>query len=231
MIKIVGVISSPRKQGNSATLVRRALAGSKAGGGEVEELFLPEYNLEFCQGCFACLKRGSCALTDDLEMLRDKLKEADGLVVSSPTHGLEPNAIMKNFMDRIGLFSAYTSFLADKYVVSISTTGAVGAKRVAKKLTSINSGFAQTGYVSGIQAVALDWDHVSDYPEYLEEAFELGQRLVEDIQTGKKYYTQKIFSRLINGLFVKRVMKKNILQHKDGRLKAVYEYLRKEGRL
>ena len=231
MIKILGVISSLRFNGNSATLTRKALEGAEDNGGQIEEIYLPEYNLKYCQGCFCCLKEGECSLNDDLDLLRDKLKGADGFIVSSPTHGLEPNAVMKNFMDRIGLFSAYTSLLADKYIVSISTTGAVGAKKVAKKMTSINSGFIKTGYVSGTLGVALDWDHVKEYPEHLEKAYHLGENLVTDIKNEKKYYTQKLYKKMINALFLKRTMKKNILKHKEGRMKAVYEYLDDQGKI
>lgn len=228
-IKIVGIISSPRHQGNTAFLVRKALAGAKNNDAEVEEIFLPEYNLEFCKGCFTCLREGKCSTADDLETLREKLILSDGIIVSSPTHGLEPNAIMKNFMDRIGLFSVYTSLLADKYVASISTTGSIGAKKVAKKMTNINGGFMKTGYFSGILGIAIDWDHVKNYPEHLDKAYSLGETLVDDIRNEKKYYTQKLFTKIINALIIKKIMKKNILEHKDDRMKAVYNYLVKEG--
>ena len=142
--------------------------------------------------------------------LRKNLVLSSGIIMGSPTYGLEPNAIMKNFLERIGLFSVYTSQLGDKYVAGIATTGAAGAKKVAKKLTDITGGFIKTGYVSGTLGVALDWDEVEEYPQYLTKAYQLGETLASDIKTAKKYYFQKIFNRILNALFLKRVIKKNI---------------------
>jgi multimeric flavodoxin WrbA len=231
MMKIVGIISSPRYRGNTATLVRQALKGAKDNGVETEEIFLADYNLEFCRGCFSCLAEGKCCIDDDLEYLRDKLVIADGIIIGSPTYGLEPNAIMKNFMERIGLFAAYTSLLGDKYVVGISTTGAVGARKVARKLTDINGGFIKMGYISGILGVALDWDSVQNHPKYMEKAYSLGNSLVEDIKKGKKYYTQRLFKKLINTLFLKRTMRKNVIKYKETRMKGVYQYLVEQGEI
>ncbi len=231
MIKIIGIISSPRYRGNTSTLVRQALKGAENNGVEVEEIFLANYNLEFCRGCFGCLERGKCFINDDLEYLRKKLIEANGIIIGSPTYGLEPNAIMKNFVERIGLFAAYTSLLGDKYVVGISTTGAVGARKVAKKLTDITGGFIKMGYISGTMGVALDWDRVQNYPQYMEKAYFLGNSLVEDIKKGKKYRTQRLFKKLLNKLFLKRTMRDNILKHKETRMKGVYHYLVEQGEI
>jgi multimeric flavodoxin WrbA len=53
-LKIIGIISSPRYQGNTATLAREALKGAAASGAEVEEIYLPNYKIEYCQGCMKC---------------------------------------------------------------------------------------------------------------------------------------------------------------------------------
>ena len=62
---------------------------------------------------------------------------ADGLILGSPSYGIRPNAIMKNFLDRIGLFNAYAAMFGDKYIVGVSTAGGIGAKQVAKQLTDL----------------------------------------------------------------------------------------------
>ena len=72
-----------------------------------------------------CMATGRCGLADDAMALRDKLYESDGIILASPSFGVQPDARMKNFLtDRIGMFTVYTSSLGGKYFAGISTAGA-----------------------------------------------------------------------------------------------------------
>ncbi len=230
-MRIVGVMSSPSRNGNTATLVREALKAAQNQGAEVEEIFLAEHDLRFCQGCFQCMATGKCPLPDNLETLKEKVFSADGIIMGSPTYGLEPNGIMKNFLDRIGMYSAYTSCMADKYVIGISTAGAVGAKKVAKKLTGVVNGIFESGYVSGTLGVAVGWDSVTNQPKALSEVRALAIKLTRDIRSHRRYPFQNLIGRIIGRLVVQRAIKKNVLDHKDGTMKAVYEVLHEKGRV
>lgn len=220
-MKIIGIASSPHRNGNSVTLLREALKGAREAGAETEEIYLPDYDIRYCQGCMSCLSSDRCALPDDLNMLREKLTEADGLILSSPTYGLAPNAMMKNFSDRIGMHSVYRSLLGDKYVAGIATAGAVGARKTAKKLTGITDGFHRNGRISGVLGIALGH---GDATAALPQARDLGRKIVDDIQTQRKYPFQKLLESLVRALVLKPLMRKNVLEHKTGAMKGVYEY-------
>lgn len=222
-MKIVGVISSLSPDKNTAKLVYKALEGAQSQEAEIEDIFLPDYKLEYCKGCMTCLKLGQCSINDDLELIRKKLYEADGIIIGSPTHGLAPNAMMKNLLDRIGLYSVYTASLSGKYIVGISTAGAMGAKKTAKQLTNIGGSFFGRSYISGILSAAIGWDTIDQYPDYLDRAYYLGIKIVDDIKNQKKYPFQNLFSRILNNLIVKKVIIKNITSHKD-EMSAVYEH-------
>ncbi len=58
----------------------------------------------------------------------------------------------------------------------------------------------------------------------LPQARQLGRRIAEDIRTQKKYPFQRLFENLLNALVLERLMRKNVLEHKDGAMKGVYEY-------
>ncbi|MBN1813469.1 MAG: flavodoxin family protein [Anaerolineae bacterium] len=174
----------------------------------------------------SCLSGDRCAIPDDLNMLREKLVEADGLILSSPTYGLAPNAIMKNFSDRIGMYSVYRTLLGDKYVAGIATAGAIGARKTAKMLTRITDGFHRDGHVSGILGVTVGH---GDVETALPQVRKLGHRIAKDIRAQKKYPFQRLFKNLLNALVLKRLMKKNVLENKDGAMKGVYEYWRAKG--
>jgi len=224
-MKIVGVISSPSRDGNTAVLVRQALKAAAESGADVEEIFLFDLDIRYCTGCSRCMAEGRCWTPDDFESVRETLLDADGLVFGSPTYGLQPNAPMKNLFDRLGMFSVYTSAFADKYVVGISTAGGFGAKRVAKRLTTIVSGMFGSSAVSGTLGVLRGWNRIEEKPEALAKARELGRKLVADIRRGRRYPFRNVFSRLLTALVVRRVARRNVLANRQNRMKAVYENL------
>jgi hypothetical protein len=129
--------------------------------------------------------------------------------------------MMKNFSDRIGMHSVYRSLLGDKYVAGIATAGAIGAHKTAKMLTRIADGFHCNGRVSGVLGVHIGHGNAA---AALPQARQLGRKIAEDIRTQKKYPFQRLFENLLSALVLKRLMRKNVLENKDGKMKGVYEY-------
>ena len=214
-------------------LAREVLRGARDAGAEVDEIFLAEHHIEFCRGCISrdaknlCMSTGRCIIDDDVNLLRQRLYDSDGIVFASPSYGMMPTARMKNFLvDRIGMYTAYVSGLGGKYFVGISTCGGIGGKKVAKDLAGqFVTGFHRRGYRTGYLGIKLGYDRVENRAEALEEAYKLGCKLVHDIESSRKYPFQRIVDRTINALLVRRIILKNIYANKDGRMKAVYENL------
>jgi multimeric flavodoxin WrbA len=229
-IKIIAVLGSPGRDGNTCVLARKVLEGAADSGAEIEELFLPDYRIDFCRGCISrniashCMATGSCNLKDDVNMLRQRLYNADGIVLASPSYGIMETARMKNFLvDRIGMYTAYTSGLGGKYFAGVSTCGGIGAKKVAKKLADhYVGGFHQRGYMSGYIGVTLANSRVETRPDELEKAYALGKKLVRDIESKRRYIFQHLLKRMINSVIVKKIILQNIYKNKDGSMKAVY---------
>jgi multimeric flavodoxin WrbA len=228
-MKILAICSSPRRNGNSATLLRESIRGAKEHGADVEEIFLLDNNIQHCQGCFSCMAKGKCPIPDDFESIKAKMLAADGIMIAAPTYGQYYNSIYKTFSDRIGMYNVYTSMMAGKYFAGISAGAVLGSNKVAKLLVEISNGFLARGFISGAMGITLGWGHVKDYPKTLEKAYKLGSRVAIDIKTGAQYPFQGLYSRLLGKLFLSRVMRKNILQNKDGKLKAVYENVLSRG--
>ncbi|MDP4145874.1 MAG: flavodoxin family protein [Bacillota bacterium] len=233
-IKVVGIISSARFNGNTAALVREALKGAEAEGASVTEVFLPKYKLGFCTGCLTCTAEGKCPIPDDFENLRKIIYEADGIILGSPTYATEHNAIMKCFLERLGPYTLYSSLLGGKYGAGISTAYGSTAKKVAKGLTGVfKFGIFQRSYVSGflgintmVKGVERRMDKDIDC---LNKANLLGRKMVLDIKSENKYPLQNLIMRLIIPIFLKPVFKKSILRNKDGRERATYNSLLKRG--
>jgi multimeric flavodoxin WrbA len=141
-----------------------------------------------------------------------------------------PNAIMKNFIDRLGMYERFTSSLGGKYMAGISTAGAMGAKQVATRLACMaRDSIFKRGYLSGSLGVSIGAGRVMDNADQLLLARNLGRKITQDIKNHKKYLFQNLFGRLINYLFVKPNFYKVILKNRAGSMKAVYDNLSQRG--
>lgn len=100
-MKVLAVVGSRRKKGNTASLVRAALAGAQREGARTELVFLGDYAFRGCKGCEACKDTYRCAVQDDMQKLYPVLLEADGLILGSPTYFYNVSADMKAFLDRL----------------------------------------------------------------------------------------------------------------------------------
>jgi multimeric flavodoxin WrbA len=228
-MKVIGISSSPHAGGNGATLVREALAGAKEAGAEVQEVFLPDYRIEYCRDCRTCTTIGRCAVKDDFPKLRDMMREADGLILSSPTYGPGMSARMKNLVDRLGQFAFLTSTFGGKYAIGISTAGSFGASKVARQLAaSIRDSVFRRACVCGTLAVHLRRRDVSAMPQVLVKARALGRRMARDIRAGRRYPLQNLVGRLPNALLLRPMIRQAIVSNSKA-MGGVYEELVRSG--
>ena len=101
-MKVIGLIFSPRKEGNTAWIVNKILEGSKEQGAEVHSWYFSDLDIKPCQSCYGC-KQGDlrCVLKDDMQKLYDAIEHADALVFGSPTYMGQMSAQAKIFTDRL----------------------------------------------------------------------------------------------------------------------------------
>ncbi len=229
---IAGVISSLNHDGNSAALLREALRGAAEEGASVQEIFLPRYAIEFCTGCNTCMASGTCRHADDFEPLKAQLIAADGIILSSPTYAAACSAMMKRFLERIGMFERFTSSVfGGKYVAAISTGKMGGAKKVAGYLAGFGrDSVMRRGYVSGALGVILrGGKSASENPDAMRRAHALGARIARDVRTKRTYPLQNLFGRMFHTVFLRPFFKKAAIGYKDGPMKGVYENLKSRG--
>jgi multimeric flavodoxin WrbA len=83
MKKILAVIGSPRKNGNTHILVSKIADGAKAAGAEVEQLFLGDMTLRECDGCHLCWQGEKCSKKDDMTAAYPKITASDVIIFGS----------------------------------------------------------------------------------------------------------------------------------------------------
>ena len=100
MVKIIAIYGSPRRDGNSAALLKQAVAGARQQGAQVEEVFLRDYKISPCLEIYACIKNGECAIRDDFPGILAKLESSVGIMLASPIFFYAVSAHTKIFIDR-----------------------------------------------------------------------------------------------------------------------------------
>ena len=105
MVSILGVMGSPRVNGNTHILVEGILEAAQAAGARTEMLFLKDLNIQACIGCHACWRGKECAQQDDMSGVYPKIMASDVIVFGTPVYWYGPTALMKGFVDRLVYFN------------------------------------------------------------------------------------------------------------------------------
>ncbi len=97
---ILGIVGSPRRGGNTETLVDTILASAVEQGATSEKVILNDLEIAPCQACNGCQRTGSCVQKDDMEKLLILMKKSDVWVLGTPIYWWGPTAQFKLFLDR-----------------------------------------------------------------------------------------------------------------------------------
>ena len=117
MKKVIILNGSPRKNFNTAQLLKEAQKGAESAGAEVEYFNLYDYNFLGCRSCFACQRKGSitngvCAIKDDIRPILEKCINADAIIIGSPVYFSYPTGVFRSFVERL-LFANHT-YMVDR---------------------------------------------------------------------------------------------------------------------
>ena len=106
-MKVIGIVGSPRKNGNTEFLVNHTLKAIAEEGLETEIIPLAGLEIKPCTACMACQKEERCSIDDDLFPIYLKMKEADGIIIASPVYYGSATALVKALMERSGFISRH----------------------------------------------------------------------------------------------------------------------------
>ncbi len=128
-MKILAINGSPRKDGNTASILKSILNVASDNGNEVEIVNIYDLDLKGCLGCNKCKneKKRFCVIDDGLQSVYPKIVESDVLVFGSPIYIGHVTGPMKIFIDRLYTFGKvdYTmTHLPGKKFVTVLTSGA-----------------------------------------------------------------------------------------------------------
>ena len=106
MVLVLGIVGSPRKGGNAELIVENALKSAQEAGAETDMVLLSENRVEPCRACNACAESGECIIKDDFMKVFNRMAEADGIIMASPSYFESMTPQMKALIDRTGYYNS-----------------------------------------------------------------------------------------------------------------------------
>ncbi|MGE5197986.1 MAG: flavodoxin family protein [Deltaproteobacteria bacterium] len=105
-MKIIAFNGSPRKEWNTATLLKKALEGASSQGAGTELMHLYDLKYQGCISCFACKEKGGksygrCVVKDVLKPLFKRMEGADAIIFGSPIYLGNITGQMQSFLERL----------------------------------------------------------------------------------------------------------------------------------
>jgi len=186
MKKLVALYGSPRRDGNSAKLLKSFLKGIKESNiYEVTELFLRDLNISPCLEIYKCKTDGICAINDKFQEIYSLIDNADCIALASPVMFYAVSAHTKIFMDRCQAFWSRKYYLNIRSKEKKGLFFGVGATKGQKLFDGIlmnvkyffdalDAKLVETLLVRG----ADEKDDILKQPEMLERAKEIGRSLL-----------------------------------------------------
>ena len=147
-MKVLGIVGSTRKGGNTEILVREVLDAATKEGAKTEMIFLSEFRLSPCNACHVCDRTSPpiCTIKDDVEKLTQLMEEADGVIIASPVYYGGVTAEVKIFIDRVGYLNRARE--------SITFRNKIGGVVAVARRTGLNNTLNQlTGFLSGMNMI------------------------------------------------------------------------------
>ena len=194
MVKVLGLLGSARKDGNSELLLDSILNGTTQEGAENETIKLAKVNVKPCLNCGRCDKTGKCVQKDDMQVFYDKLLTYDIIILASPIYFMGVSAWSKAFIDRcqalwvrkfkLGILPDAPREKRRGIFVSVAGMGKPNTFDGAK--LTVKSFFAtiHVTYQDNLLYNKIDnKGEIANHPTALQEAFEMGRKIAGELRT------------------------------------------------
>jgi multimeric flavodoxin WrbA len=198
-MKLIAIIGSPRRGGNTETLVDKVIEGylSKTLA-EVEKIFVIEKKIGHCTGCLSCTfpppGTKTCIIKDDMAEILERLPSADAFIFGTPNHMRTVSAPLLTFLARLlPIMQFVPDINAEGRIIGGGFTSALKGKKAAIVISQGDPIFSSALVHEVLERNLIDFGlrRVGDVisrgnmlpgdaakkPDDLEKAFQLGVAL------------------------------------------------------
>lgn len=185
-MKVLAIIGSPRKNGNTSAIVHAVCKGAALAGHTTEVFYLTDLNIHGCIACGTCKTQNIkyCAINDDMQKLYKSIIAADCLVLGSPIYMGQITGQMKTFFDRLYAFMDINNevhHMPGKKYITITVSGAPAETfhSVSDYLNKWLGEFSKMHLIKNIIAGSLvDANAIKSQPSLLVAAENIGRSLI-----------------------------------------------------
>lgn len=132
MTQILGISSSPIKNGNTETLIDHMMKTAKDFGCDTKSVKLSGMTIKECIHCNSCIGKQKehqyCILDDDAQSVFEMAQNSDVLLLASPVYHMRTNARMAALLDRMRVF-IFGNISGGKLKNKVGISAAVAWKR------------------------------------------------------------------------------------------------------
>lgn len=203
-LRICIIHGSPRR-GNTykATIIFKEEL-QKYGGVEFTEFFLSRDLPHFCNGCYTCFEVGEekCPHAEYVQPIVSAIREADGLILTSPVYVLSESAQMKAFLDHLAyVYIPHRPIeeMFSKVAMVISTAAGGGTGEAIKSISrSLRFWGIKRIYKCGFALHAANWDDMKYEKQKKFEGIlrKRARMFYNSVQVREHLYTP-IFTRIV----------------------------------
>jgi multimeric flavodoxin WrbA len=177
-MKILALIGSPRKGGNTDIIVNQILEGAMTQGHKTTTLYLYDYEILPCIDCRTC-KKGKlvCTLKDDMVKIYPELEKADLIIFGTPIYWYGPTAKMKLLIDRLRPFIANEKLKHKKALIVAPSAEGEMACTPLLEMFSMSFDYLGMQLVDKILITAYEKGEIAENKEEMNKAKKFGSSL------------------------------------------------------
>jgi multimeric flavodoxin WrbA len=186
MAKILAVLTSGRKQGFTAGILEKAIEGIKSKQVDVDYVWLPQYTINPCNGCFSCIRNSEhyCIQNDDMGQkgegrLYRKILDSNAIIIADPVYFWGSSSRAQVFFERLYQY-IWSGVLNGLPFASISCASNQGMMREASRDICKRAFQLKFRYVDNLPV------HLTFYDEALKQAYFLGTELAQEALNDKQ---------------------------------------------
>jgi len=182
-MKTLGIVGSPRKEGNTDILVSEVLRGAGDAGATIEKIFLNDLDIKPCQSECSdyCKKTGDCKIRDDMSTLYNKIYESDAIILGTPLYWYGPSAQLKAFIDRWYAFShpTFAHRMKGKRIVLVAPfeESDISASDALVGMIDKSLNYLKAKLFAKLLVTAEEKGIVKQNPEVMKRAYKIGLEL------------------------------------------------------
>ncbi|OHD72453.1 MAG: NADPH-dependent FMN reductase [Spirochaetes bacterium RBG_16_49_21] len=202
-MNVLGIYGSPRKGGNSDTILDRVLDGAASAGAVASRIYVRDLNFKGCVECGGCRDTGRCVTPDDMQSVYPKLIDSHIIFLSSPVFFYGMSSQLKAFIDRCQALWSRRMIMKSAeerkrheggrgYLVMVGATKGVNLFTGGELTAKYFFDSLDKSYEGGIFFKAEGRGDVLNNPGDLKRAYEFGVQAVKSGDHAQAGYNRRV---------------------------------------